>query len=92
MTSMPSLFTSYHVYFGKDKVRIVDGSLSLIMGEGDILATSNLCLSSVFHVPNFSLHLLYISHIIKTFNCLVTFLLSYCVSGHGDEENNWFGA
>lgn len=79
MTGMSSLFTSYHVCSGKDKVRIVDGSLSSIAGHGDILATSHLCFSFVFYVPKFLLNLLSISHLTKTLNCYVTFFPSYCV-------------
>lgn len=79
MISMSSLFTSYHIFYGKDKVRIVDGSLSFIVSQRDISATSYLCLSSVLHVRNFTLNLLSISYIIKNLNCCVTFFLTHCV-------------
>lgn len=79
MTGMSSLFNSYQVCSGKDNVQIVDGSLSSIAGQGDIPATSDLCLSSVLHVPKFYLNLLSISHLTKTLNYSITFFLSYCV-------------
>lgn len=79
MTNLSSLFTSYHVSSAKDKVRIVDGSYSSIVGHGDILATSTLLLSSIFHVPNFTLNLLSINHHTKSLNCSVTLFPSYCL-------------
>lgn len=73
MTGMSSLFTSYSVCFGKDKVRIANSSLSSIAGQGDILVTHDLYLSFVLHVPRFTLNLLSISHITKILNYCVTF-------------------
>lgn len=96
---MSSLFSSYHVCSGMDNVRIADGSYSPIVGKGDIVAIPSLHLSLVFHVPNFSLNLLYINHIIKSLNCSVTFLSSYCVFqdlemkrtiGQGFEKNGLY--
>lgn len=40
MTGMSSLFTSYHVNYGKDKVHITDGCYSSIPGHEDIPTTS----------------------------------------------------
>lgn len=79
MTGMSSLFSTYQVCSGRDKVRIADGSYSSITGKGDIHATPFMPLSSVFHVPNFSLNLLSISHITKSINYNVTFFSSHCV-------------
>lgn len=67
MTNMSSLFTSYHIYYGKDKFRIADGSLSSIAGHGDM------CLFFILHVPTITLNLLSISHITKNLNCCITF-------------------
>lgn len=78
MTGMTSLFTSYNISSGRDKVCIGD-SLSSVAGQGDIPATSNIHLSSVLLVLNFTLNLLSISHITKSLNCYVTFFPSHCV-------------
>lgn len=79
MIDMSSLFIFYYICSRKDKVCIADGSLSSITGQGDILITPDLCLSSILHVPKFSLNLLSISHLTKTLNCDVTFFPSYDV-------------
>lgn len=70
ITGMSSLFFSYRVSSGRDKVRIVDGSLSSLVGTGYIPLTS-LPLFFVFHVPNFQLNLVFVSHITKVLNCSV---------------------
>lgn len=55
ITGMSSFFTSYSINFGNDKVRIADGSLSSMARHGDIPVTRDLCLSSVLHIPKFTL-------------------------------------
>lgn len=79
MTGMSSLFTSYRVYSNQDKAHIVDGSFSSVAGQGDILVTSDLSLTSVLYVPNLSLNLLSINHLTKHLNHYVTFFPPYCV-------------
>ena len=51
MTSLPSLFTTYHLSSGRDKVSIADGSLVPISGKGDIKLSNTISLSSVLRVP-----------------------------------------
>lgn len=46
--------SSHHVSYEKDKLCIVDGSYSSIVGHGDIPVTS-LLLFFVIHVPNVTL-------------------------------------
>lgn len=58
MIGMSSLFSSYHECSGRDEVHIVYGSYSSIASKVDIVASRSLHLSSIFHVPNFSLNLL----------------------------------
>lgn len=64
MTGMSSLFKSYHISSGKDRVSIADGSYSFIVEHGNIFVTP-LLLSSVLHVHNFTLNLLSISHLLR---------------------------
>lgn len=75
ITGMSSLFTSYKVCIGQDKVHIVDGSLSFIPGQGDIPTTPDICLSSILHVPNFTLNLLSISHLTSLLTVVSPFFL-----------------
>lgn len=91
MTGLLSLFTSYNVCSGKNKVRIANGSLSSVVGQGSISFTPDLCLSSMLHIFKFTLNLLSINHIIENLNCYF-FPILLCVLGHGDEEDNWFRA
>lgn len=74
---MWSLFSSYHVYSRRDKVYIADGSYSSIASKCDIVA-SLLNLSSVFHVPNFSLKSCLLV-ILQNLLIVVTFLPSHYV-------------
>lgn len=95
MTSMPSLFSSYSVYSVKDKVCVVDGYYSSIVGKGSISITPTLPLSLTLHVPKFSFNLLFVSHITKTLNCYVTFfhfqdLGTRTIIGKGHEENGLY--
>lgn len=65
MTGMFSIFSSYRVCFGRDKEHIAYFSLSFVTGSGCILLTT-FPLSSLFHVSNFKLKLVLVSHISKT--------------------------
>lgn len=78
MIGMFSLFMSYKVNFGRDKVCVADGSYSSIVGHGDILAMPTLLLSFALRVPNFTLNLLSINHLTKSLNYCVTFF-PYCL-------------
>lgn len=71
ITGMSSLFSCYHVCSRRDEVRIVDGSYSSIASKGDIIANHSIHLSSVFHVPKFSLKCLSIS---QSLNLLIAVL------------------
>lgn len=87
MTGMSTLFhtyqitfdSTYQITFDRDKMCIVDGSYSSVASHGDTHATSELSLSSVLHVPNFTLNLLSISYLTQHLHCFVTFFPSYGV-------------
>src|SRR2546430_13019699 len=53
MTENSKFFTSYSPQSGRDKVKIANGSLSLILGKGFIVNLCGLNLSDVLHVPDF---------------------------------------
>lgn len=89
MTGM-SFFSSYSICFGKDKVKVVDESYSSIDGKGSVSMTLALPLTSILRVPNFTLNLLFVSHLTKSLNCCVFFFyFSLCISGFGDEDDIW---
>ena len=99
MTGMASIFSSYTVCSGRDKIRVADGTFSSIAGKGTISASPNITLSSVLHAPKLSNNLLSVSNITKTLNCSVTFFPSHCVFqdldtgktiGSGREDNGLY--
>lgn len=53
MSSMSSLFSSYHVCLARDNIRIVDGSSSSIVGKDDIIASSSMHFFFSFSRPKF---------------------------------------
>lgn len=79
MTGIPSHFSLYSVCSGKDKVWIADDCYSSIVDKGSISVTPTLLLSSVLHVPNFTLNLVSVCHLTKSLNCCVTFFPNHCV-------------
>ncbi|PKA64555.1 hypothetical protein AXF42_Ash007300 [Apostasia shenzhenica] len=79
MTGIFSIFTFYVPCSGKDKVRITNGSFTPVNGKGVVRCSPSLMLSSVLHVPSFSVNLLSISFITKDLNYKVTFFPSHCI-------------
>jgi hypothetical protein len=75
MIGMSSLFSSYIPCSGREKVRIADGSLSLVSSKGSISSTPYMTLFSVLHVPDFAPNLLSITPITCELNCRVFFIL-----------------
>jgi hypothetical protein len=63
MTDISSMFSSYNLCSGRQKVKIVDGSLSSVSGKGSIHVTTSLSLSFVLHIPYFAANLLFITRI-----------------------------
>lgn len=99
MIGTSSFFSSYSICFGNNKGPSCSWFSSSIAGKGNIPVTLTLPLSSVLHVPNFTLNLLFISHLTRSLNCSVTFFPSYCVFqdldskmtiGKGHEDNGLY--
>ncbi|WVZ80039.1 LOW QUALITY PROTEIN: hypothetical protein U9M48_027554 [Paspalum notatum var. saurae] len=78
MTGASNFFTHYTPCSGKDKVRVADGSLALIIGRGSIKCTKTLSISPVLYVPNFPINRLSVSSITKSLNCRGWFVPSRC--------------
>ena len=78
MTNLSHLFISYTPYSRNKKVRIADGSLSSIIGQGSIRLSDKIVLQFVLHVPKLSCNLLSISRLSNNSNCRVVFCASLC--------------
>ena len=78
MTGSSSIFSSYKPCAGSKIVKIADGSLSPIAGNGDIKLSPSITLSNVLHVPKFLCNLLSISKVTKDLNCRANFFHSHC--------------
>ena len=74
MTDSSNLFSSNSPCVGNTKIKIVDGSLSIIAGKRSIKISSLLTLHDVLHVPN----LLSISKLTSNLKCQANFFLSRC--------------
>ena len=81
------------------KIKLADGSLSNIVGQGTFSIPSSFTLPSVLHAPAFPTNLLSVSSLTKTLNCSITFFPSHCVFqdlstrktiGGGHEENGLY--
>ena len=75
---MYKFFSSYLPCSGKQKIKVADGSFSLVAGEGSIHISPTLTLHSVFHVPYLNYNLLSIGKITKDLNCSFKFTLTGC--------------
>ena len=64
MTSARKNFFTYSPCSGHDKVRIADGSLSLIIGKGFVKCTPSITLPFALYIPHFSYNLLSVSALI----------------------------
>lgn len=79
MTGISTLFTSYSLLSGKDKVTIADGTCATIAGKGSVRLNGHLALPSTLHVPSLSINLLSVNSLTKSLNCSVTFFPSHCI-------------
>ena len=79
MTNTHHLFSTYSPCAGNLKVKIANGTLSLIVGKGSIHISKSITLSPVLLVPNLSCNLLSISQLTKKSNCSAKFLPFHCV-------------
>ena len=78
MTNLSNLFCTYSPCSGLDKIRIVDSTLSPIVGKSLIKLSKKLNLNSILRVPMLVCNILTISKITKDSNCRVIFCDSYC--------------
>ena len=69
MTNLSQLFSSYSPCAGNKKIKIADGSLSVIAGMGSVIISPTLSLHKVLHVSNLSCNFLFISKLTSDLKC-----------------------
>lgn len=79
MTSAPTKFISYTLCPSNKKITIVDGSISIVAGQGDFFISDSLTLKNVLHVPKLFANLVSIQKQTKDANYNVIFYPSHCV-------------
>ena len=60
MAGSSNLFSTYNPCSGQHRVKIADGSFSIVAGKSSIVVTKDLILESVLHLPNLSCNLIYV--------------------------------
>lgn len=73
-----SLFCKYSPCSENYKVKIAEGSLSIVTAIGSIIISKILVLGSVLLVPNLTCNLLFISKLTKDMNCVTKFFPTHC--------------
>ena len=79
MTDAHHLFSTYSPCADNLKVKIADGTLSLVAGKWSICISEFIALDPFLHVPNLSCNLLSISQLTKQSNCSTKSLPFHCV-------------
>ncbi|CAN1766567.1 Retrovirus-related Pol polyprotein from transposon TNT 1-94 [Linum perenne] len=78
MTNQPLSFVTYTSNTGFHKVKIANGNLAPIVGQGHIPISKSLTLKSVLHVPKLTCNLLSIRKLTKDSNCIAVFYPFHC--------------
>lgn len=79
MAHSTSCFTTYQPCSSNRKIKVADGSLINVVGQGTVVFSSMLILKDVLHVPKLSVNLLSISKITQDLNCHETFFNDRCI-------------
>lgn len=79
MTGCEKLFSSYVLNPSNHKVKIADGSFTVVAGVGIIELSPRIMLKGIHHVLNLSCNLLSVNKITKDLQCVVNFTPSLCV-------------
>ena len=66
MTDAHNLFSTYSPCASNLKVKILDGTLSLVTGKESIRISESIILNPILHVPNLSCNLLFFFPINQT--------------------------
>ena len=79
MTGNCSLFTTFQSHPFTYTVTLADRSTSYVLGSGTIHPTPLITLTSVSSLPQFSFNLIYVSKLIRTLNCSISFFPDHCL-------------
>lgn len=79
MRGSVDLFNTYQHSLSKATVRVVDGSLDPIHGQGLVNCIATLTLSFVLHVPSFTTNLLSAQRLTESLQCSVIYFPSHCI-------------
>ena len=79
MTGSSNLFSTCIPCSGQQRVKIADGSFSIVASKGSIVVTKDLILESVLHVPNLSCNLISAGKLTKDLKCVVNFFPNGCI-------------
>ena len=79
MTGIKKKFVSLNLSNKFLSVSIIDGTQSLVLGNGVVQGTPSLTLTDVLYVPKFHVSLLSISQFTKHNNCKIIFFSSHCI-------------
>ena len=79
MTHSSHQFNNYNPCPSSSKIATTDGSLTTIVGVGDVKISPTLTIRNVFHVPKLSTNLISIQKLTQYTGCNVTFYLTHYV-------------
>ena len=77
MIGLSLLFSSYSPCVGNKKIKIADGSLSVIAGMRSVIISPTLTLHKLLHVPKLSCNFLSISELTTDLKCRANFFTSF---------------
>lgn len=72
-------FSSYKLCGGNFKIKVVDGSLSVVPGKGYIILSSLITIQDVLHVLNLTCNLLSVDKLTQNKNTQAHFFDTHCV-------------
>ena len=94
MTYSSHSLITYNPCPSNEKIKIVEGSFTTVVGQGNVTLFPSLLLKNVLHVPKLSINLLFVHQVTKDLDCRVTFYPQDWVMGrtigHAKEKNGLY--
>ena len=78
MTGQTSILSTFQ-FSPFSHVTLANGSSASVVGCGAINIDPDISLTKVLCLPKFSFNLLSVSQLTRTYNCVISFFLDYCV-------------
>ena len=79
MIGNSSLFTTFQFHPSTSTATFTDGSRSYVLGSKTIHPTPLITLTYVLSLPQFFFNLIYVSKLILTLNCSISFFANHCL-------------